>query len=310
MGKKLPVKELDGFGLTSYESRIYLSLLEKELLTAAEVSHLANVPRTRVYDNLRSLELKGMCSVYTGDKKLYVATDPSCLKDILINHQNEIIKEKEERTKREIEKEKEKLALELQKEKIRFTNKAKSAEEIIKQLSYLYEKNHDGKNPLNYLEIVMTPLQIHRKFVGLVNESKEEILGFHKYPLSSTTKEQKIQSINSFLKAQERGVNIKGICELPEEKSERDDCLKSFFKNYEPGTDQSRITNNLPMKLFIYDSKVVFFSLTEPTIGVESMCCLVARSEALAKSFKKLFELYWNQADDPEKYRESGNPDF
>jgi len=50
---------LRDFGLTSYEIRSYVSLLEGGAMTASEVSDAAAVPYSKVYDVLRNLEKKG-----------------------------------------------------------------------------------------------------------------------------------------------------------------------------------------------------------------------------------------------------------
>jgi len=51
------------FNLNMYESRLWLALLTKGVSTAGELSELANVPRSRAYDVLESLERKGVVAV-------------------------------------------------------------------------------------------------------------------------------------------------------------------------------------------------------------------------------------------------------
>jgi len=51
------------FNLNMYESRLWLALLTKGISTAGELSELANVPRSRAYDVLESLEEKGVITV-------------------------------------------------------------------------------------------------------------------------------------------------------------------------------------------------------------------------------------------------------
>jgi sugar-specific transcriptional regulator TrmB len=52
-------KVLRELGLTGYETRSYLALLEKGALTASQVSENAEVPYSKVYETLTSLERKG-----------------------------------------------------------------------------------------------------------------------------------------------------------------------------------------------------------------------------------------------------------
>lgn len=57
---------LKQLGLNQYESRIYSSLLSLGTLTAGELAEVSNVPRSRVYDVLTSLEKKGFAIVQVG----------------------------------------------------------------------------------------------------------------------------------------------------------------------------------------------------------------------------------------------------
>ncbi|RJQ17958.1 hypothetical protein C4573_00830, partial [Candidatus Woesearchaeota archaeon] len=50
------VKKLKDFGLNSYEVKIWTALLSRGVSTAGELSDIANVPRSRSYDVLESLE--------------------------------------------------------------------------------------------------------------------------------------------------------------------------------------------------------------------------------------------------------------
>ncbi|MBM3304269.1 MAG: TrmB family transcriptional regulator, partial [Candidatus Aenigmarchaeota archaeon] len=50
---------LKSIGLNLYERKIFVALLAKGVATAAEVSEIASVPRSRSYDVLESLADKG-----------------------------------------------------------------------------------------------------------------------------------------------------------------------------------------------------------------------------------------------------------
>ena len=53
------IKKLKDFGLNSYEAKIWTALLSRGVSSAGELSDIANVPRSRAYDILESLEKKG-----------------------------------------------------------------------------------------------------------------------------------------------------------------------------------------------------------------------------------------------------------
>jgi sugar-specific transcriptional regulator TrmB len=69
-------KFLRDLGLTSYESAVYLSLIERGVMTASEVSESAGVPFSKVYEVLNSLERKGWVDIERGRPSRYFAKSP------------------------------------------------------------------------------------------------------------------------------------------------------------------------------------------------------------------------------------------
>ncbi|MBI2109913.1 TrmB family transcriptional regulator [Candidatus Woesearchaeota archaeon] len=65
------------FGLNLYEARIWTALLSRGISTAGELSDIGNVPRSRAYDVLESLEKKGYVVMKLGKPIKYLAVDPS-----------------------------------------------------------------------------------------------------------------------------------------------------------------------------------------------------------------------------------------
>ncbi|PIN76928.1 hypothetical protein COV17_00290 [Candidatus Woesearchaeota archaeon CG10_big_fil_rev_8_21_14_0_10_36_11] len=69
--------KLKDFGLNSYESKLWVALLSRGVSTAGELSDISNVPRSRTYDVLESLEKKGFIIVKVGKPIKYLAVPPS-----------------------------------------------------------------------------------------------------------------------------------------------------------------------------------------------------------------------------------------
>jgi len=67
---------LKSIGLNLYERKIFVALLAKGVATAAEVSEIASVPRSRSYDILESLADKGFVMVQPSKPIRYVALAP------------------------------------------------------------------------------------------------------------------------------------------------------------------------------------------------------------------------------------------
>jgi HTH-type transcriptional regulator, sugar sensing transcriptional regulator len=64
------------FGLNLYEVKIWTALLSRGVSTAGELSDIANVPRSRSYDILESLEKKGFVVMKLGKPIKYMAVQP------------------------------------------------------------------------------------------------------------------------------------------------------------------------------------------------------------------------------------------
>jgi len=64
------------FGLNLYEVKIWTALLSRGVSTAGELSDIGNVPRSRAYDVLESLEKKGFVVMKLGKPIKYLAVDP------------------------------------------------------------------------------------------------------------------------------------------------------------------------------------------------------------------------------------------
>ena len=78
------------FELNEYEVKIWAALLGKGIATAGELAEMSEVPRSRSYDVLESLEKRGFILVKLGKPIKYIAIKPDDVlsrvkKDILSN---------------------------------------------------------------------------------------------------------------------------------------------------------------------------------------------------------------------------------
>ena len=65
------------FSLNLYEVKVWTALLSRGVSTAGELSDIANVPRSRSYDVLESLEKKGFVVMKLGKPIKYIAVAPN-----------------------------------------------------------------------------------------------------------------------------------------------------------------------------------------------------------------------------------------
>ena len=88
------------FGLNLYEVRIWTALLSRGVSTAGELSEIGNVPRSRAYDVLESLEKKGFIITKLGKPIRYIAVEPKevveRVKKYFVNGANVRVKRLEE----------------------------------------------------------------------------------------------------------------------------------------------------------------------------------------------------------------------
>jgi sugar-specific transcriptional regulator TrmB len=70
------VEKLQRIGLTEYEAKAYLALLNTHLSTATKASEKSGVPRTKIYAVLEALKQKGWVRFYSGVPLLFKAVEP------------------------------------------------------------------------------------------------------------------------------------------------------------------------------------------------------------------------------------------
>src|SRR5512138_3947698 len=95
--KKEFLGKIKDFGLNSYEAKIWTALLSRGVSTAGELSDIANVPRSRSYDILESLEKKGFVVMKLGKPIKFVALKPE---EVIERVKKNLVVEAKEKSKR------------------------------------------------------------------------------------------------------------------------------------------------------------------------------------------------------------------
>jgi sugar-specific transcriptional regulator TrmB len=329
MTRIIILKRLKDIGLSSYEAKSYLSLLERDTLTVSEVSKLAGIPRPNAYEALEKLMSKGMCLSKPGDVKKYTASDPLLFQEKFLpetklatevelenlrKKEKEILEKNRLATEIDLEnlRRKEKEILEkskaatqtelenLRKKEKEILEKSKTAQEnistMVEELKPLYERTRLETNPLDYIEIIKDPHRIHKRIMQLHAEAKEEILVFTKPPFTGPRQRLKEQ-IDQQAEALKTGVQIRSIYEMATDEDEK----KWQFEMIERcarGGEEARVLKKLPMKMAIFDSRIVMYALVDPVSKETSLTSQIVEHPALAESLKILFQTLWQQAED------------
>ncbi len=85
------IKELQDFGLSDKEARVYLAALEIGRATADQLAKHSKIVRSTTYVQLESLMKMGLMSTYEEGKKTYFAPEsPELLKRLLIKQKEEM----------------------------------------------------------------------------------------------------------------------------------------------------------------------------------------------------------------------------
>jgi sugar-specific transcriptional regulator TrmB len=275
-------------GFSEYEAKCYIALFERSSLSVNEVAKLSGIPRPSAYDVLEKMLAKGLVSITPGKTKRYSVSNPRLLKDVSINSLESELKE--------LDRKREKI---IKNKKIVLDN----VDTIISELEPQYNENQDNGDPLEYIEILKNPNQIHRKFIELFSKAEKEVLAFTKPPIIFVSEEQRKEQTNAELAALDRNIFIRNIVQMPTDK-----LIEAYTQNGLIFPDKaikgreriqnSKFVDELPAKLFVFDERVCFFALEDPIKMKTSLTMLVAEHEAMAKSFKLLFETVWANAND------------
>jgi len=160
------------FNLNLYEVKIWTALLSRGVSTAGELSDIANVPRSRSYDVLESLEKKGFVVMKLGKPIKYLAVPP---KEVL------------ERVKKKIEAKTEEHISEISGQG--FVN-------LINGLQQMHDNNHAAES---MVAIVRGARNIEKHISYLLNSGGKDILmskSMQKHRLS-TKKPVKLMGMDS-----------------------------------------------------------------------------------------------------------------
>ncbi len=283
MQPKLILKDFDKFGLNTYEAKSYLSLLERNRLTAVEVSRIAGIPRAKVYETLENLTSRGFCHTIPGKVKKYEAVNPVALKDIFIQMEREKLELKLDKLRDEIKQKEQEL-----------TGKIKSADGLVKKLTPLFERSRSENDPLDYIEIIKESTQLQNRICQLIDSAEKEVLVFSKPP-SLADREKILQQIELEKESLKKGVLSKCVYEIPQTEEQKQ-WLFEYMKLAIEAGEQARVIPEIPLKMMIFDEKVVVFILEDPLFHKPSATTQIIEHRTLAKGLKMLFDTIWNQA--------------
>ncbi|MDD9953428.1 MAG: hypothetical protein OXR66_03765 [Candidatus Woesearchaeota archaeon] len=255
------LKKIKDFGLNSYEAKIWTALLSRGISTAGELSDIANVPRSRSYDVLESLEKKGFIIMKIGKPIKYIAVDP-----------DEVVERVKKNVKAESEKQVETL------ESIRESD-------LLDELKSLHKNGVEMVDPSEITGALKSRHNAYDQIDQMIRTAEKE--------LTLVTTEEGIlrkadTHFRSLKKAHDRGVKISIACPVTDKNRSTISDLQSIA-TIRDVTVQAR--------LVIADNKEVLFMLLDddavhPTYDVG----VWINTPFFAAALMEMFSLVWKQA--------------
>jgi sugar-specific transcriptional regulator TrmB len=266
------VKQLEAIGFTNYESKVFMTLMQGHNMTAAEIAKDAKIPRTSVYDILKSFTQKGICNeIETPTKLRYEMIDPDVVEDKLKNGF-----------------------------KKSFEEKLSGLDDSFKSLKNLYKKKAQ-KDSSEKIELLKGfNKHRHLKFYDLLKKSSKEILITNKLP--NRISDQTDEEVDKFL---ENGGKIRTIYQVTDDvKILFDDGWKNLSKSelidlcktFETDGLEVKLTYQIPQNFTVFDEKFVFLNLIDETLDKYNKTDIIVDNEQYATAMKDLFDYYWNSS--------------
>ena len=255
------LNKLKEFGLNTYEAKLWTALLSRGVSTAGELSDIANVPRSRTYDVLESLEKKEFIIMKLGKPIKYIAVPPE-----------EVL----ERVKKRVNSDAE--------NQINVLDSIKGGD-IIKELNLLHNQGIDLVEPTDLSGSV-------RGRNNLYNHIETAVKGAESNVTIMTTSEgliRKAESLKNVLaKASKKGVKVKIAAPVTKESMQAIKELSKVaeIKHIDPKEVKARfvIVDNKDLTFMLLDDKDVHPSYD---VGVW------VNTEFFASALSNLFDSKW-----------------
>lgn len=248
------LEDVKKFGLNTYEAKIWTALLSRGISTAGELAEIANVPRSRSYDVLESLEKKGFIMMKVGKPIQYLAIKPD---QVVERVQKKVNEDADFQLK--------------QLEKLR-------GSDLLDDLTNLHEQGVETLDPLEITSLIKGRNNIHSQIASLIKNAKESIT-----IVSSDEGLKRKNEIlkKQLLKAKNNGINI--IYSSPNKNLSSNDI--SLFNEI-----ATLKKSNSDARFVVVDNKVVVLMLAhEAEINPQYDTAIWVNSQFLAKSLNDAF---------------------
>lgn len=246
------------FDLNIYEVKIWTSLLSRGLATAGELSDISNVPRSRSYDVLESLEKKGFVIMKLGKPIRYIAVKPE---DIIKRIKDNITVDAEA--------------------KIGFLNDVKK-EAIFSELELLFKQGVQKVDPYSITGSIRGRDNMYSHMKAMLERAEKSVI-------IQTTREGFLRKAkrfkSTFKKLDEKGIKIRIAAPVTEEMINKSE-LKVLA--------QIKPISNVSARLLIIDENEMLFTVSDDKSVHESYDTAVwVNTPFFTKAMVKMFNSMW-----------------
>ena len=247
------------FSLNLYEVRIWTALLSRGVSTAGELSEIGNVPRSRTYDVLESLERKGFIVMRLGKPLNYVAVEP-----------NEVV----ERSKKLVHKE--------AKTRVKKLDGIKGSQ-LLNELGALYTQGIEFIEPSDLSGALKGRHNVYTHMETMIKNAKKNVI------LMTTAKGlvRKSDSLRASLQAlSKKGVDIKIAAPVTKESA---DVIKDFM-NFAKVRNVSKIDARF---CIVDDTELVFMVMDDKEVHPTYDVGIWVNTPYFASALSGMFGMAW-----------------
>jgi len=249
------------FDLNLYEVKVWTALLSRGTSTAGELSTISDVPRSRTYDILESLEKKGFIIMKVGKPIKFVAIKPE---EVVERVKKNLMVDAKEKTKR----------LETLKE-----------DEVLKELTGLFTKGIKFVEPSDLSGSLKGRQNLYNHLDMMVRDAEKTIT-------MVTTAEglnRKLEALMpSFEKVKKRGVKIRIAAPIDKNNLAIAKELKKVA--------EVKSLDNFKARFTIIDSnQLIFMLLDDEKFHPNYDIGIWINTEFFASALEQMFELAWKE---------------
>jgi sugar-specific transcriptional regulator TrmB len=247
------------FDLNLYEVRVWTALLSRGVSTAGELSNISDVPRSRTYDILETLEKKGFIVMKLGKPIKFVALKPE---EVIERVKKNLRQDAEDKSKR--------------------LDKLKS-EDILAELNGLFTQGVKFVEPSDLSGSVKGRQNVYNHLDMMIREAEKTITIVTTAPGLNRKLEALLPSLE---KAKKRGVKIRIATQVTEDNKKIADELAAIC--------ELRHMPKMRARFAIVDSEqLLFMVLDDEKVHPNYDVAIWLSTDFFAAAMEQLFEAAW-----------------